>query len=106
MFASRRAVGVMGIGDVPAFCAPGFTGPLTTDQQATCAAGTAIPDFCAPGFVGPLTPDQQATCQSTATWTYNAPTTTTTGTPVISNTVVLAAAGIAALFLIMAMVKR
>lgn len=106
MFASRRAVGVMGLGDVPTFCAPGFTGPLTPDQQATCAAGEAIPDFCAPGFVGPLSADEQATCQSVATWTYQAPPSKTPGTPVISNTVVLAAAGVAGLLLIMAMVKR
>jgi hypothetical protein len=104
MFASRRAVGVMGLGDVPTFCAPGFAGPLTPDQQATCDAASSYQTVSTPQgdyqIVNGKIFDPKGNPVS------GIPGGPTPGTPVISNTVVLAAAGIAGLFFIMAMIKR
>lgn len=51
-----------GMGQGP--CDPGFTGPLTPEEQAACAAAVTTPTVspCDPSFQGPLTPDQLAAC--------------------------------------------
>jgi len=122
MFASRQSVGIQGIGQVTP-----YVGPVSPDVTAAYQAGLIV----GAGGTSPLdlsnsTAEQQAAFNAGFNAAQAQPPLVTSGpnvgvqtgsvpltvppaaqpTPVITNTVVFAVAGIAALFLIIGMVRR